>query len=306
MGQRNILLLIGTLAVLVVMAWLSGYFEGPASTVDTPALSLDSDQIRSITIRKGSDHVEVVKTDEGFWRLRSPVQAEVDTATKSALLNRLGDIEIENMISSRPDRYARFQVDSIQATYVRFETPEPLELYIGKSGPDFQSRYVRVGGDPNVYLANGVPTADATLDRWREKSLWSNPKESVSAATVATPESSYRLVREPGQWTVDHGDASSPADSAKVSRFLDRIATVRVDGFLTNLPVESVADSATHRLQVTFIDGSERSLTMQLRSSDVAAFEGRLEASSDVLKLYSYRAKNLAPEPTELLPDSSD
>lgn len=301
MDQKRILLLVGTLAVLLLAAWLSGYFGGSASTVETPELAIAPDDVNGITIRKGSETIVASLSDDGTWHLEEPVQSDVDTTTSSSLINRLGDIEIESLVSSRPERHSKFLVDSAQATYLRLDGPQPLEIYIGKTGPDFESRYVRLGNDDRVFLATGIPAAEPSLDRWKDKLIWSYPKESIKTVAVTTPESSYRLVSgEPGGWAMERDGSMARTDSLKVQRYLDRLGTVKADGFLLDIDAGSVVDSTTFSIEIQRIDGSESRLRIMRRESDAAAVANE---SSDVIKLFSYRAGNLAPEASDLLPE---
>ena len=300
MDQKPILILVGTLAVLLVAAWLSGFFGGSPSTVETPELTLAAQDIQAITIRRGGDLIEVVRSTDGEWRLETPVDADVDTTTSTRLLTGLENLRIESLVSSRTDRYVRFQVDSAQATYIRLEGKEVVELYVGKTGPDFQSRYIRLGNDEQVYLASGVPTTEPNLDRWKDKRLWSYPKEQISGVSASTPESKFRLLPSDSGWTLEDGETSTLADSAKVHRYLGRLATVNADGFLLDIDRESVADSATYTVEIQWFDGSVSRLRMMKRGNDAAAIE---DGSDDVVKFSSYRVATLAPEPSELLPE---
>ncbi len=300
MNQKHVLLLIGTLGVLLVAAWLSGIFSGPSSTVDVPEISMSAGAIESIVIRKGEKSVELSKRD-GAWYLVEPVQAAADTGIASRLLNQLENLRIESVVSSRSDRYARFQVDSSSATFFAFDGPTRLAFWIGKTGPDFQSRYIRFDGDERVYLANGVPNGEVSVDRWRDKSLWDYPPASVSRVVVKTPESEYRLSKEAEGWMLEKDGRVLLADSAKVERYLGRIASVNADGFLLDASSDSVRAAATHLLEVHRLDGALSRLTIQKRDSDAAALFGD---GDEVIKLFGYRVKNLVPGPEELLSES--
>ncbi|MFV1979724.1 MAG: DUF4340 domain-containing protein [Rhodothermia bacterium] len=300
MDQKRILLLVATLVVLLLAAWLSGYFGGTSSTVETPDLTLAADRISSITIRKWSEKIVAVRSSDGAWRLEMPVVADVDTTTRAALINSLEDIRIESLVSSRADRHEKFQVDSAQATYLRLDGDGSVEFYVGKTGPDFQSRYIRLGDDERVFLATGIPAIEPNLDRWKDKLLWSYPKGSVATVSVRTPESTFRLVHPTTGWTLEQDGASSQADSAKVDRYLNRLATVKADGFLLEVNREAVFDSASYSVEIQWIDGSGSQLRMTKREADAAAV---VDGSNDVVKFFSYRVATFAPEPAALLPD---
>jgi hypothetical protein len=301
MQRKRLIQLVGILAVLLVLAWLSGFFEGAPSTVETPQLSINADELQTIEIRKGDEHV-MLNHAEGGWRLTDPIDADVDTTTRSSFLGALGDLKIESLITARAEGHDRYQVDSAQATYIRFapQTGKPVELYVGKSGPDFQSKYIRLGNDDRVFLASGVPAAQAGVDRWRNKILWSYPEASISEVEVSTDEASYKLVSDGDGWTIDENGSSSQADSAKVARYLTRISSVRADGFLLDVMPGTVADSASHEVDITRMDGSITSLRMWPRASDVAALAS---GTDDVVKLNTYRINSYAPSSSNLKPD---
>lgn len=298
MKQKHIFMLVGVLAVLLVAAWLSGYFSGPPSTVETPQISVEPASVETITVRKGNDEIVARRTDDG-WRLESPVTADVDTTASSALLSHLSTLHIENMVSSNPERYGLFQVDSAQATYIRLDGTTPVEMFVGKSGPDFQSRYIRLGDDARVFLATDVPSSQPTVDRWRNKQLWANPKEGISTVSVTTPDASYEIANVAGGWMINEDGRQILADSAKVQRYLTRIASVKADGFLMDVPMESVTDSTTHSVEVSWVNGGSSRLEMKERASDAAAVAPDVDG---VIKLYTYRVKSLAPAPADLLP----
>jgi len=254
--------------------------------------------VETITVRKGKDEIVARRTEDG-WQLESPVTADVDTTATSAILSHLAQLHIENMVSSNPERYGLFQVDSMQATYIRLDGTTPVEMYVGKSGPDFQSRYIRLGDDARVYLATDVPSGDPTVDRWRNKQLWSNPKEGISTVSVTTPEASYELTKVEGGWMIEQDGKQTLADSAKVQRYLTRVANVKADGFLLDVPMESVADSTTHSVEVAWVNGGSSKLEMKERGSDAAGVTPDIDG---VVKLFTYRVKSLAPAPADLLP----
>jgi hypothetical protein len=298
MDQKRILLLAGTLVVLLLAAWLSGFFAGAPSTVETPSFALDADKISSITIRKGSDVIVAERTADRAWHLKAPVEGDADTVTTSSMLSTIEDFQIESLVSTNLDRHGRFHVDSTQATYLKLGGEHTLELFIGKSGPDFQSKFVRLGDDDRVFRATGVPTVEASIDKWKEKLLWSYPKESIATVSVRTPDSSYELNKGEGGWVLEQDDSTLATDSSKVDRYLERLAIVRADGFHLDVDYATVLDSAAYSVEINRIDGSMSRLAIMNRDSDAAALE---ESSQDVIKFASYRVSQLAPEPTEIL-----
>lgn len=290
--MKRLLLLTGLLVVLIAIAWLSGMFGGPASTVDLPNLGIDVAQVSHIDVTNGDQHVSANRLDSGEWQIEEPVQARADTATVLRLLRQAGDMQLESIVSSNPERFSRFEVDSTGNKLTLKWGDRRLDLIVGKMGPDFQSRYVRLDGDDRVMLANGVPALSAKLDQWRDKVLWSVPATAITNVFVTNGESTYGIVKtETGrQLTSDSKELDS--DSTEVAKLVGQLATMKVDGFETGLTIDSVLSDVTNKLQVEFADGKTESLFMSKRKSDVAVVR---QGTSDVLKLYPYRLTTLTP-----------
>jgi len=290
--MNRLLALAAILLVLVAIAWGTGMLSGPASTVDVPTLRVDSDAVTAIAVRSAGEHVRATRTAPGAWELETPSSAKADTATVNRILKQVGDIELESIVSTNPERFSKFEVDSTGNELTIEWGDGKIDLIVGKMGPDFQSRYVRMSGDDRVMLANGLPNLTAKLDQWRDKTLWSFPADAIKSVSVTTEGATYGLLKEGTSWALNSDDGAVPADSAKVASLIDRLSPMKVDGFLTSLTVDSVLANVTHQLRIERVDGSAETLLMRKRSNDVAAIR---EGSADVFKLFPYRLANLTP-----------
>jgi hypothetical protein len=260
--------------------------------MDLPDVAVDSDRVSRIDVSSAGDRIQVDRLDSGEWRLSSPVQADADTGAVMRLLRQIGEMRLESIVSSNPEGFSRFQVDSTGSEMTLEWGDRRLELIVGKMGPDFQSRYVRIDGDDRVMLANGVPSLSAKVDQWRDKTLWSMPVDAIASVSVTADEVTYGLSRTDGGWRLSSGMGDSAVDSVEVADFLSRVSTVKVDGFHTGLTIDSVIANVTHQLRVEFAEGGAETLFMSKRQNDVAAFR---EGGTDVLKLFTYQLTNLTP-----------
>jgi len=289
----NRLLALGAVfLVLVAIAWGTGMFSGPASTVDVPTLGIDRVAVTGIAVRSGGERVRATRMASGDWELEAPMSAKADTAAVNRILNQVGDIKLESIVSTNPERFSRFEVDSTGNTLTLEMGDDATELIVGKMGPDFQSRYVRLAGDDRVMLANGLPNLTAKVDQWRDKTLWSFPTDAIKSISVTNEGVTYGLVRDGGLWSLNAEEGAIPTDSAKVASLIDRLSPMKVDGFQPSLTVDSVLADVTHQLRIEMIDGSTETLLMRKRSNDVAAIR---EGSADVFKFFPYRLTNITP-----------
>ena len=163
MDTKGLLYLSGLLMILLAVAWLSGVFGDEVSTVELPELTIDTGAITRIQLTSGDESIDVSRSEQVGWSLTAPIEASADTSTVSRFTTQLDDVKLEGIVSSNPDNYDKYQVDSSSATYVRIETgSEAVEFYVGKSGPDFESKYVRLGDDDRVFLSVGLPSLSTT------------------------------------------------------------------------------------------------------------------------------------------------
>lgn len=296
--MNRIVLLSGILVALVVVAWATGMFGGSASTVDLPDLGISGDAITRIDVNAGNEQVRARRLDSGEWRLEAPVDAPADTTTVMRLVRQVDDMELESIVSTNPDRFDRFEVDTAGMELTIEWGTRRLDLVVGKMGPDFQSRYVRLDGDNRVMLAKGVPNLSARLDQWRDKTLWTYPSGAVSSVSITREGETYGVARSASGWSLVTGSQEVAADSAEVQRFVDRLGSVKVDGFHTGLTPDSVLAAVTHQLRVEFVGGGIETLLMSSRNDDVAAVR---EGGTDVLKFFKHRLGTLTPALDDLV-----
>ena len=216
-----------------------------------------------------------------------------------SLLNNFDDLEARAVVSRSPERYDRYGVDST-ATYVRLRTDAGArEFWVGSTGPDARTGYVRIHGDERVFSAVPRIVVPTGMNRWRDRRIFRAAPASVERVDVETPEGEFALVRRGGSggsggWSVETDDGSQPADSLAARRYLDRFDPFRVDGFL-----ESFDDSAaeTRSLTVTIQGGATWSLSVRDQDGALAA---RVDGIPEAYRLLSARRSELFPDPGSL------
>jgi antitoxin component of MazEF toxin-antitoxin module len=292
MHGKRILVLFLVLLGLLAVAYLAGIFSGDSSTVDAPGFEMKDAELVSVFLKKDGDELVIEKQGDS-WILTRPVVAPADTSRISTLIDGLNAITAEAVVSTNPERYGRYEVDDQAATVVRLGYGDQTqELYIGKTGPDFQSRYIRQGADERVGEATGVPNIIVTQDNWRDKQLWELSKTGIAGAKIEAPDGSYFLSLEAGGWSVLSENETFATDSSGVAQFLDRISKLSADGFLTELDADSIRSVADHSLEITLQNGQTQRINILKRESDLAL---TLDENADVFKLYSYRLAQLVP-----------
>lgn len=296
MTQKHLLVLFGILLGLVGIAYLTGAIGGDASTIEVPEVDIVAADLEQLRITS-PDQTIALQREGSRWRLTAPVEAWTDSAAVARFVQALGDLQLESVVSTNRDRYARYGVDST-ASVVEAVGPDGMHrLVVGNQGPDFQSVYVRLDDAPTVYLAHGRPGLPADADQWRDKVVVNLPQEAVSSVAVRGPEWTFAVRRGPSGWQMEREGTSAPADSAAVVRWLQRFAPMRADGFMDDVSPAVVADSATYQVTFTTTTGPTEAIRLFQRD-DAYAVTGT--DANTTFQLSASRLDTYVPEPTTL------
>ncbi|GAB5517799.1 MAG: hypothetical protein RhofKO_00500 [Rhodothermales bacterium] len=294
MDKNRIGLLSGVLLGLLLLAWLAGAFDSAPSTLDVPDLGLADADITVVTLNQDGEIV-TAERGAGIWRLTAPEDRLADSTIVARFVETVQAIELGEVVSTNPERYAKFSVDS-SAAQVQITTADGDEttLFVGRPGSDFRSAYVRLADDPRVFLTTDRLTLPTDFTTWRDKTIFSLDPSQVQRVRVTTPDHAYTLEGTAQGWQID----GAAADSATVMQWLLRFAPVSADGFAVNAIAQTVRDAPTHRIELTQTDGTTYALAMQ---NVDGAFVTAQPGDEDVYRINNFRITNLAPAPATLL-----
>ena len=260
MQQRQLLMLLGALGVLLLIAYFSGAFSNDFAEMDVPSFDIDADQIEQVVItNEAGPAITLVKQDEQ-WAITSPLVSPADSIALTRLTENLSQLELESVVSTNPDRYENYGVsESTQQVSVTADGKEET-LFIGNQGPDYSSIYLRIADDPRVFLTNGRLNAPGDLDAWRDKTILKLPVSSVEKVEVVSPTESYSVSTSANGWEIQANNQVLPADSAGVERWLGRFAALKGMGFEDQSTPASIQNEMTHSLTFTSLGGVNRTL----------------------------------------------
>lgn len=298
MRQKQLMILLGGLVVLLGLAFLTGVFDDDEfSTVEVPAVSIPADEIEQVRLDLPAEQV-VLERGSGVWQLSAPLSARADSVAVARLLDGLGEMELESVVSTNADRYGRYGVDSTGKTITADWGGETHTIVVGNQGPDFQSVYVRLDDDPRVFLTRTRLDVPDAVDRWRNRVVLRLPFQQVTRAAVTLSEQPFEA-RYEGGWTLERAEGAAPADSAKVVQWLRRFSNLAADGFLDDVTPQQVQENATHRVDFT-VSGNTAPQTIwfQERESDVAFTRGEVTYKFNATS----RIETYFPDPATLIP----
>ena len=271
MQQNQLIWLAGSLLVLLGLAYVSGTFDGEISTVDVPALSISSEQIEHFEIVTSDSAIYNLSKKQGVWHITSPIEELADSLTVSRFTQNLDDLRLESVVSTNAKKFDTYGVGP-SAKHLNISWGRNNKtFYIGNSGPDFQSFYVRLGNDQRVFLSSGRLNLPENLDTWRDKTLFDISEADISKIAVFSPAATYSVAKTGSGWLLSTDDDESPIDSVKVQAWLDQFSPLKATTFIDDLPASEVKLEATHQIHFSLPEGGTHTLWLFDDESRLAA-----------------------------------
>lgn len=257
-------LLIGIAAALCVIAgvaYQNQYNSKPKVTKGTvasgalllPALKDQAGAIAGLTVEQDKGRVELARGGaNNAWAIPSAAGYPADPGKITQLVLELSALKAGEAVTAKKEKYANFGLadGKIARGVVRLtgeKGKDVATLYLGDErkgaenpdNPMMQrggGRYVRVGGDPNVYLIQeNLYWLDTKTSTWAERDLLSVPRESIVDVRVDHPTTeSLHLALSGSELKLDGlVPAGMQEKSYEVSSVAGALSSLRLEDVLT-------------------------------------------------------------------------
>jgi hypothetical protein len=237
----NKILLYVFLALIIIFAGVKLYNRKfTDSTLNTKIVDIDTTRVTKLLLYPLSEKKNEIKFyKEGKdWKLsKGKLIVEPESNAIKNFFAMLLDIKVQRLASKDKTKWSEYNLTDSMATQVKVYEGEKLalNLYIGKfnyqrSNDQYQmygrgisgSTYVRLGGEPEVYVVDGFLTFtfNQQFNAFRKQSIARLEKEKVNKLTFKYPgDSSFTITQSGKNWMI--GDQK--ADSAKMEEFLNSL-----------------------------------------------------------------------------------
>jgi hypothetical protein len=185
--RRNPLVLAGVLLVLVLVIFLLVRPDHSRKADEQESLALypglDTSRVDRVQIHSKEADVDLFRDDEG-WKVASEDSFPADPGGLERIVEAVAKLTDDEVVSRLPEKYDLFQVDSAQAVEVSVHADgeQQARFFIGKSGPDFSSTYLRDSEREEVFLQpdplKGV--FDRGTRTWRDKTIFDLEEEQMA------------------------------------------------------------------------------------------------------------------------------
>jgi Domain of unknown function (DUF4340) len=296
MTEKTLRLLVGAL-VLAVALWggvtlASGW--GGHGTAAPPALAeffkgATADSVTAARFQGPRDTLTLAH-QEGPWTVDG---LPADSGTVARFFATLTATKVGDLVSTNPANHASMGVDADSAWTVQLDVGSAKRtLLVGKSGPRYNTAYVRLPDHDQVYLAEGELRADVTraLDDWRNKRIVAVDTAAVHRIEVDRDGKSYALVRADSSWSLEGGEG---VDKTAVSDILAELSDLRAAGFYQASDSTAEREAGGHVLALSASGDTLASVTLGSGDSDRWA---RAPGDSIIYRLAGWRVDRVAPK----------
>jgi len=260
------LVLVGSLAALALLLALLLGGGNRADNTETGLLFPKATEVDSRKIELTTkDGTSVLEKRGEEWVVASQGAFRADAEAVNVLFQRVAAIEAGNVVSKSREKRTLFEVDSTGIAIKILGAGDAIlaDFVIGKSGPDFQSNYVRPAQSDNIYLSGELIRSAFDKGRrgWRDRKILSFVPEDATGLRFAMGDTVLALTKgSDGAWAVD-GDPSLAGRAPVIDGVLRSLSRYMTDDFADSVAADTAGFVPPARtIEVTFAAGSPQRL----------------------------------------------
>lgn len=183
------IIIVAAIVVVAVAVFLARREANHTSTRSEAAKlfeSLNIDSIERITLSKDGKEFALKKQPENGWGVEAHDGFPVDGQKLRRLMLSVAEMKASEKLTDNPEKYEKMGLgEKPEKGIVKFfdaSGKATVELFLGKNreskspppgqfAPPARGQFIRIGGDPNVYLTADTTTIDAEPKQWLDKEL---------------------------------------------------------------------------------------------------------------------------------------
>ncbi len=263
MGFKRIVILAILFFILLVLYY---FFETPhadksSGEHDRFIPRLARQEIVSIRIKSPEKGEVNLKKENGIWKVFSDNKTfTADTEPVNKLFEAVENIKTETVVSKNPENFGVFEVSESKGIEVIIEDSSKktsVRFFVGKSGPDIFSTYVRAENQDRVILTPGIlkTVFELGLTGWRDKTIFKLNKNSIIEYRVKGNFSLHLKKDEKNNWHVLAPENFSPKQET-VEVIMEKFSKLKAAGFPEGVLSEFGLDKPALRITAVLKNGT--------------------------------------------------
>jgi len=298
MKTKTTVILFGLFLILLVFVYL---YEGPLSEqarrkaqgVPTLFPGFAKQAAAKIAVKSAKGEVMLEKKQDA-WQISGTDGFIADGEAVQNALETVAGFKRENVASKNPEKQDLFEVTPAKGVEVKVFDAAGMVLaqfYIGKTGPDFFSNYVRKeGSDEVIRVAAVTSTFDKPMESWRDKTIFNFPSDMVTRLTLKTAGAEIALEKnDENEWYLIKPEQAKAKQEA-VNNAVNTLATLSALGFA---PDDDAAKYEIDRPQLTVAvilkDQIEQKLHIGKKNEEKGQYYAKNEAKKTVFLIGKYQ-----------------
>ena len=153
---KNLKIALIALTFLLVIFFINNNKQNSFVSKSNKIFTKNINEIEKILIQKNDEAIELTRIDT-TWKILGNDSLIIKDRAIDSFFNQVLKINIGTLISENPEKYNKYSISDSLGTHLRLINAQNKNIayYIfGASKTDYSRSYVRVGDNPNVYLAD--------------------------------------------------------------------------------------------------------------------------------------------------------
>lgn len=299
MKVRTTVILFGIFIILLVFVY---FFEGPLSKRDQKKAKevsalfpdFEKERVTKIVVKSSTKKVSLEKKEEG-WLISDADGFTADPQLVNSALDTIKSFTRDNIASKNPKKHDIFEVNQGKGVVVNISDADQKILahfYIGKTGPNFFSTYLRKEGSNEVVLAEGSikSTFDKSIKNWRDKNILTFTPDYITQLTLKTPEEEIVLKKdEEGDWQINKPE-NAKAKKEEVDSIVTTISSLKAIDFAEDYDLKKYQlDNPQITITAILEDKVEKSLLIGKKHEDKSQYYVKNQAKKTIFLVGKYQ-----------------
>ena len=231
--KKNMYILIGIFICLLIAAFLVLQKPGERSANSTSTgflFTVDSLLVDKVEINTPASSIVLEKRGME-WFISKPINYKANQSSVCQIIHQIKNLEIKNIVSSKPEKQSVFQVDQTGTQVTVFENgAEKAAFVLGKMAANYLESYARRLNSNEVLLIEGASnyTFNRPIKEWRDKTILITPKESIKEVRYQYGDTTFDISFSDSTWFV----GKDKARKSTVESILSSLSDLQADDFI--------------------------------------------------------------------------
>jgi hypothetical protein len=231
--KRNTFILAGLFVILLIIAFLVLQKPGEqsANSASTGLLfKVDSLSVDKVEIKTPA--FSIVLEKRGIeWFVAKPVNYKADQANVGQIIHEIKNIEIKNIVSSKPEKHSVFLVDQTGTQVTVCEKGiEKASFILGKMAGSYSESYARRVSSDDVLIIEGASSYmfDRPVKDWRDKTILTAPKESIKDIRYQYGDTTFNITLSDSAWYA----GKDKVQQSVIEGIISSLSNLQADDFI--------------------------------------------------------------------------